>query len=473
MTAPPGDEDRRPHRTQLMALGLPLVLGGLSSTSAAFVDTVMMGHYGADSMAAVSGGAAVFEIFDAVVLASVTGHQILSARFAGLGEPAGIARSLRSSAWFCGGIALVLTVACMVGGGWMTGLITADNAHLKSIGEGYLLSISPTLLLLVPFSLLTAIFSAHKRIRPVLVATIAVNIVNLVLDIVLIFGLGGLPRLGAVGNGLATSIAWAVGVALLAVVAWRSGMPELQWWTPGPVLAQPDFVTSIPRLSIPAMLSMALDHISLAVFFAIIGGIGAIELAGARIAWDIILLLFGIGLAFAAAERILIGRALGTNHPEAIAELWRTAVRVTIVPALIIAFPLLFFPAAVTGLVTSFHAIQSAAEGAIRLTGICVPLMAWTLANISVLRAFGKTSWDMYGNLVSAICIQLPLAWLLGHVAHLGLTGCYLGVVSYWLTRAVMTEVLGRKLVAERLSLAAKADSPTSATAGVQGAIHE
>jgi multidrug resistance protein, MATE family len=469
MTALPADEDHRPHRTQLIALGLPLVLGGLSSTSAAFVDTVMMGHYGAASMAAVSGAAAVFEIFDAVVLASVTGHQILSARFAGLGEPAGIARSLRSSTWFCGGIALALTATCMVGGGWLTGLITAGNAQLKSIGAGYLLAISPTLLLLVPFSLLTAVFSAHKKIRPVLIATIAVNIVNLVLDLVLIFGFGGLPRLGAVGNGLATSIAWATGTAILAVVAWRSDIPELQWRRPDHAPAPPDFVTSIPRLSIPAILSMALDHISLAVFFAIIGGIGAIELAGARIAWDLILLLFGVGIAFSAAERILIGRALGSDHPEAIAELWRTAIRVTIAPALIIAFPLLFFPTAIAGLCTSFHAIQGASTTAIRLTGICVPLMAWTLANISVLRAFGKTSWDMYGNLVSAICLQLPLAWLLGDVAHLGLTGCYLAVVSYWLARAVLTEVLGRKLVAERLIAVPMAGLSSSLTAGGLG----
>jgi multidrug resistance protein, MATE family len=467
MTTRPVEEDIRPPRAQLIALGLPLLIGGLSSASAGFVDTVMMGHYGAASLAAVSAASAVFDIFSGVVLASVTGHQILSARFAGRGEPAGIVRSLRSSAWFCGGIALILTIASMVGGGWMTGLITGGNTHLESIGEHYLLARAPTLLLLVPFSLLTAVLSAHKKARPVMVAAIAVNIVNLVLDLVLIFGPGGLPRLGAVGNGLATTIAWAVGVTILVVAARRSGLPTLLRRQPDRAPAPPGFVTSVTRLSAPAILSTSLDYISMAVFFAIIGGIGSLALAGARIAFELILLLFGIGSAFAAAERILIGRSLGTGHPEVVPVLWRTGIRVTIIPALITAFPLLFFPAAVTGLFTSFPAIQGAAITAIRLTGICVPLIAWTLANVSVLRAFGKTSWDMYGNLATAICLQLPLAWLLGDVAHRGLTGCYLAVVSYWLARAVLTEVLARKLVAERVDAPSDAGSSSSARARV------
>jgi MATE family multidrug resistance protein len=430
----------------LAVLGVPLLIGGISSTSAGFVDIVMMGHYDAADLAAVSGGSAVFDIFSTIVLGSLTGHQILAARFAGRGDPAGIARSLRSSIWFSGGIALALAVLSMAGGGWLTGLLTGGSAQLSAIGAGYLMARAPTLLLLVPFTLLTAILGAYRRTRPIMLATITVNVVNLLLDVILIFGPGGLPRLGAVGNGLATTIAWTVGVVMLAVVALRSGMPAL---LRQPAVATPiDFVTSIVRLSAPAILSFGLDNASNAVFFAIVAGISANALAGGRIAFELIVMLFGVGAAFAAAERILIGRSLGRQRPEAVPDLWRAGIRVTIGPAFVIAFPLVVFPGAVAGVFTSFPAVQSVSSDAIRLAGVCVPLMAWTLANVSVLRAFGKTSWDMFGNLTSALCLQLPLAWLLGYVGHQGITGCFLAVVSYWLARAAVTELLAQRLVA-------------------------
>jgi Na+-driven multidrug efflux pump len=53
----------------------------------------------------------------------------------------------------------------------------------------------------------------------------------------------------------------------------------------------------------------------------------------------------------------------------------------------------------------------------------------------------------MLGNLGAALCLMLPLAWLLGDIAHEGITGCYLAIVSYWLSRAALTEWLGRRLV--------------------------
>jgi Na+-driven multidrug efflux pump len=199
-------------------------------------------------------------------------------------------------------------------------------------------------------------------------------------------------------------------------------------------------------LSGPAILSYGLDNISVAAFFAIIGGLGASALAGGRIAFEIILLLFGAGSAFLAAERILIGNALGGQRLNAVPLLWRTGIRTTIGPAFLIAFLMVGFPDAVAGLITPFPPERSAAADAIRLAGLSVPLMAWTLANVNVLRAFGKTGWDMYANLGAGFGLMLPLAWLLGDIGHGGLTGCFLAVVAYWLGRAVVTELMARRL---------------------------
>src|SRR5262245_7654702 len=137
----------------------------MSSSMAGVVDPAMMGRYGTDDLAAVSGASAIFDVLASVVLASVVGHQILAARFAGRDDPAGIRRSLRSSMAYCGGLAVVLTLVCLLAGGWLTGLVSDNHAQLRDIGAGYLVARGPTLLLLVPFTLLAAPFNAYTKPR--------------------------------------------------------------------------------------------------------------------------------------------------------------------------------------------------------------------------------------------------------------------------------------------------------------------
>lgn len=405
----------------------------------------MMGHYGAAELAGVSGASAVFDLFASIVLASVIGHQILAPRFAGRQDPAGVRESLRSSLMYCGGLTILLTSIVVVYGGWLSGLVTGANAELQHIAARYLVARAATLLLLVPFSLLAATFNAYKQPRFPMIAGIVANAVNLLLDWVLIYGRGGFPRLGEVGNGLATTASWVVGVGWLLVAARRFGLADLL--RQSGIRPTVDFTTSIPRLAWPAIVSNGLDYASVAIFFAIIGGIGEAALGGGRIAFEVILLLFAVGGSFAAAARILIGRSAGADRFDEVRVFWRTSQFMLLMPAVAIGSLLAAFPTSAARLFTSFEPVVGAAAEAMTLVAFCVPLMAWTLGNVSTLRALGQTSWDMYGNLVAALCIQLPLAWFLVQGAGLGIAGAYGGVVGYWLARATMTEVLARRLV--------------------------
>lgn len=443
MTATSAPVAAEPHRVaarQMVKLGIPLLIGAFSAAMAGIVDTAMMGRYGAAHLAAVSGGSAIFDIFSGIVLASAVGHQILSARFAGREDPAGIRRSLQASAWFCGGIAALLTVVCLAGGGFLMSLVSGGDAELEDLGSGYLGARAPTLIALVAYALLAAIFNAYQRPRLAMVAALVANAVNLVLDWALIYGPGPFPELGAIGNGLATTVSWLVAVGCLLVAARRFGLVAL---LRRPPLDEPvDFPTSVPRLGWPAIVSMALDYSSVAIFFAILGGIGEATLAGGRIAFEVLLLLFSVGGAFAAGGRILIGRSVGAGQIGQARTLWRTSQVVLLLPAVALGTALAVLAAPVARLFTSFPGVVDAAAGALPLVALCLPLMAWTLGNVSALRALGHTRWDMYGNLVAGIVVQLPLAWMLVHLADLGIVGAYLGVVGYWLARAGLTELL-------------------------------
>jgi putative MATE family efflux protein len=443
-----------------------MLIGAVSALLSGLIDTTMIGHYSAASLVGMAGATTVFDVFANMVLASAAGHQILAARFAGRGEPAGIWRSLRDSAWFCGALAVPATIACCCAGRWLTGLVVGPSAQLRHIGGGFLLACGPSLLFLVPFVLLTATCNAFKRPRFAMVAGIAINLVNLVLDWTLIYGAG----LGAVGSGLATTISWAAGVGCMAAAARRFRVLEPLRAPRAPVPKVP-FTTSVPRLAWPAIVSQGLDYASVAIFFAIVAGVGEDALGGGRVAFQLMVVLYGMMGAFGAAGRVLVGRAAGTGELQAARTLWRAGQQALLVLAVPVAILLVSTPRVLATLFTSFPPMLTSATPAIRIVGACLPLMAWTLGGVAAIRAFGKTRWDMYANLFGAVFVQLPVGWLLADVAGLGITGAFLGVVSYWAARGTAAEILARRAFrAEKASTPAGTDTGATAGAAPQAA---
>jgi Na+-driven multidrug efflux pump len=295
----------------------------------------------------------------------------------------------------------------------------------------------------VPYGLLIATFSAYKRPRYAMIAGIGVNVVNLGLDALLIYGPGPFPELGAVGNGLATTCATAAGVVFLVFAATRF-VPFRAIVTAGPAPAAP-FPTSAHKLAWPAVVSTAVDYTGLAVFFVVVGLAGPAALAGGRIGAELHVLVFGALSAFAAATRILTGRAVGAGDPEAARLHWRAGRRTVLVGVLPLTLLFVVAPGPLASVFTSSPETRDAAARAIVVVAVALPLMAWCLASVSLLRALGRTRWDMTANLAAVWLVQLPMAWLLAVPAGLGLTGAFLSLAGYWLVRAALCEVYARR----------------------------
>ena len=312
--------------------------------------------------------------------------------------------------------------------------------------------------------MISATINAYKRPRFTMLAAIVVNLINLGLDRLLIYGAGPVPRLGAVGSGIATSVSWAIGLLFIGLIAWRLRLIETVWRAaPAPRV---EFETSIPRLAWPAIASMGLDYLSTAVFFVIIAKVGANALGGGRIAFQVMVVTYGVLGAFSSGSRVLIGRSLGARDFPSARALWRTSLQLLAVIAVPVAALLLGLPGVIGSLFTSFAQFQHEAGEAIRMIGLCLPLMAWTLGDVSALRALGKTRWDMYGNMLASTCVQVPVSWLLADVLGLGIAGAFGGIIGYWLARGIASEVLVRHAMREVTSgqPAAAVTVPAAAT---------
>ncbi|WP_298182989.1 MATE family efflux transporter [Saccharomonospora sp.] len=430
----------------IAGLGLPFLVGVLSSSLDGVIDTAMMGRYGADDLAAVAGGSAIFDVFTTVAVATVVGHQILAARFAGRADGDGIRSSLRATALLSSAVVAPLFLACLLFGSELTAVVTSGSADaVPTIGGGYLAAVAVSLPLTVAFTAVTATFNAFTHARQPMIAGLIVAGSNIVLDWLLIHGWGPFPRLGATGNGLATSIAWLLGLAVLLTFARQKAL-----WTKlrGNAAENPaDFETSVVKLSVPAMVSTGVDYASTAVFFGIVGSVGAGSLGGGRIAFHVLVLVYGLGAAFGAATRILIGRAVGAGNTGDIRGTWQAGRVLLLVPAIVVAAALILLRDGIAAVFTGYAQVQAEIANALVVVGLIVPVVAWTLANLAVIRAFGKTKWDMYSNLIAATVVQLPIAWVMSVVLDLGVVGAFVGMAAYWVVRGVLVEVWAGRCV--------------------------
>lgn len=434
------DNTLKARLLRVARLGLPFVLGAVAIHLSGIVDTAMMGRYGETELAAVAGSAAVFDIFANFLLAAAVGYQILAARFIGADDPGSLRASLRSSLVLAGGLSLIFIAIIVTIPDTLVGLVL-DDAELRSIGAGYIVVRGPSLAAVVAFVLLASPLNSYERPGYAVGATLASTAVNLVLDFLLIYGFGPFPELGAVGNALSTTISWIVAVIYMLIAGATFGLPELL--RKQPRRTDYGFETSVVTLSWPAMVSSLLDYVSIAIFFAIVGAIGQAALGGARVAFELMVVVFAFLGAFSAASRILIGRSLGVGDAEASKSFWRVGQLAMLTPAIVVGIVFVAAPTPIASVFTRFEPVIADARTAIALVGLTLPIMALTLGSRSMLIATGRTRQNMYANLGPALLIQLPVSWLLVQ-AGLGMGGAFAGVVAYWIARFGLTEAFAR-----------------------------
>ncbi|WP_405948736.1 MATE family efflux transporter [Streptomyces prunicolor] len=434
----------RQQARPLLELALPAVLATSVSRAGDLISLALTGHYSSTALAGVAGAIVVVELALGVLLAGVTGYQVLCARHLGAGERPAAVRALHASLRPVGALAVLAALVLVFAARPLVALTVHDPAAVAA-GAAYLRARAPGLPLAVLSAVGTITLQAAKRTRLTLLTNCVAMPVNLLVSWALIYGIGPLPALGAAGNGLGVTLSLLCAGALQVVLLRRAGLWDwLGTWR----------TTSWDRqsarasweLAWPAMVSMAVDYLASFAFFAAIGLLSLTELAASRVVFQLVLLVFMLSNAFSGAAGVLMSRAAGGGCPDAVRDHWR-ANRVLVTGALTVAAGgLAVAVRPVLRLFTGDPAVVSAAVDATLLVAASLPLVAVTVSNTAALRALRNTRADMVANTVASWVVQLPLAWVAVRVGW-GLTGAFGGVLGYWVVRAAVTEWAVRQML--------------------------
>ena len=253
------------------------------------------------------------------------------------------------------------------------------------------------------------------------------NIINIILDPLLIFGIGPFPELGIMGAAVATSIGRGLAVIYQFYLLF-SGNHRIRLYFDS-LKVKFGVMLQILKISGGGILQNLIATSSWIFLIRIIAVSGPEALAGYTIAIRIIifLLLPAWGLSNAAAT--LVGQNLGAKKPDrAEKAVWVTGY-VNMVFMGIMGLILFIFPETWVGFFIEDTAVV--VNGVLALRIISTGFLFYALGMV-MMQGFNGSGDTVTPSKINFVCfwlIEIPLAWLLAVVLNMGLTGACIAIV--------------------------------------------
>lgn len=419
------------HMRALLVLGLPLVGGNLAQFAIHLTDTVMLGWYGVDELAAVTLAGSYFFVFFMLGSGFAMAVMPMVAALLAVGDETGIRRSARMGMW----LSVLFALACIPAMWWSDPILRAlgQGEALSAAGQDYLRiagwGLVPALLVMV----LQSYLAAQERTQVVLWITVVAAVMNALANYALIFGKWGLPELGLQGAAAASVFTQLVALAAAALYVARA----LPHHTLFQRLWRPDWeaLAKVFRLGVPIGLT-SLSEVSLfSVSALMMGWLGTLPLAAHGIAIKLASATFMVHLAFSSAATIRAGNAFGRGDREHLA---RGAAAALVLSLIVSALTIAVFLTLPEPLIAAFLEPDDPQRDAIVTIGIVLLALAALFQTVDglqvialgLLRGMQDTTVPMIIAAVSYVAVGMTASYVLGFVLEMGGVGVWLGLVA-------------------------------------------
>ena len=263
-------------------------------------------------------------------------------------------------------------------------------------------------------------------VRPVMVALLTANLVNIFCNWVFVFGNLGAPRLGAEGAAWATFVSRIYMLAVVATVIWTNDprLPQVSW--------KPDLkrIKELVFLGAPAAMQIGLETGVFAVVTVLIGKVGATALAGHQIALTTVCTTFMMPLGISSAAAVRVGHAIGRRDYEGMARAGWTAIGLGATVMSCSAIALLVFPHWIARLFTPETEVIAAGVVLLRIAAVFQLFDGLQGVATGALRGLGDTRTPMIYHFAGYWVIGLPIGWLLCFHYGLGAPGLWMGLCT-------------------------------------------
>jgi len=409
---------------KVLILASPAIVEMLLNTLVGVVDTIMVGRgIGAEGLAAINLANQI--VFPIVFIFSAfnVGTTAIVSRYIGAKAKSRANKIASQSCIINLVIGLILTALMYLYHQPLMALFNAEP-EVTAIAIDYLkVVIYSQFFMFISFSLSSSFRGAGDTVTPMAING-AINILNIIGNWLLIFGIGIFPELGIVGAAISTTLSRAIGAIVFLIIGFSGKMKiklVLRWFK-----LKLTIFKKLWRISWSAALEQLFMQSSYVVFNYLIIGLGTITYSAFNIIVRIESILFMPIFGFSIATTTLVGQYLGAKGKKNAIKSVNTATICGGVLAFIVGISFIIFPEKYIGIFIEEQSVIKTATLPLRLTAIQQIANSFFIIYSGAIRGAGDTLSIMVINIVRLWILLIPLTYLIINYTPYGLVGHYI-----------------------------------------------
>lgn len=418
-------------------LAIPMVATTLLQFSLNLVDTAVVGSFSTLELAGLAAGNSVYFFAFVVLQGLYYSLDMVFGELFGKKNLQGAVTALHAAIGSGLGLSIIMAILVAIAAYFFE--IFGSTPDIVAVTKPYLYVVAATIppsLILVQLQKFNQVFGNAMAI---VWLTVGVNIVNLILDIVLVFGIDGMiPAMGSLGAGYATLGCRLLAIAVAFGISFGFGEKLARSWqiTLDHSLASYGKLRSeamrMLKMGFPIALQLAAEIFMFSAATILATSFGDVLAAAHQIVLQVCSATFMIPLAIGSSTSMRVSTVLGSADAEtsdAIRSGW-IGIAMATVPMAITGVLLYMFPKLLLSPFSNDTAVIASAASILFLGALFQVFDGMQVGAAGALRGIGKVNRPLYGNLIGHYLVGLPLGVYTAYGLDLKVYGIWLGLAA-------------------------------------------
>lgn len=410
-----------PVLSSLTRLALPIMATSLVQMAYNLTDMLWIGRIGSNSVAAVGAAGMYMWLSNGVATLAKMGGQVNVGHTLGAGKPEVAAKYASSALQLTAFLGILYGLICLVFADPLIAFFKLNSPLVITDAKIYLQITCGLVLFSFLNQTFTGILTAVGNSRSSFIATAVGLVINIILDPILIFGIGPIPKLGVAGAAIATVFAQCV-VTLMFLYFASKDTVICQHIN---IRKRPEkkYLSSLVKIGLPtAIQSMMFTGISM-IIARLVAGYGDAAIAIQKVGSQIESISWMTADGFAASINSFIAQNHGANNRQRIKKGYMNAMGIVLIWGSLCTFLLIACPAPIFRAFIPEEAILPMGIDYLMILGVSQLFMSVEITTAGAFAGLGRTLPPSIIS-ISLTVLRIPLALILMQTA-LGLNGIW------------------------------------------------
>ncbi len=434
-----GSNAHMSDRKKLLRLSYPIYLESLLFSIIGSMDTLMLSKYSDMAVGAVG---VVNQLIFLIQIAGniiIAGTGILLAQYIGAKKSQKDIQNLTLSALFINlFLGMFISIAVVLLHPLILSLMNIDGEMLIFAKE-YILIIGSFLFLQLVSVTFSMFLRAHGRTKTTFKVSFLVNIVNVVLNYVLIYGKLGFPSMGVEGAAWATVISKTLGLIILGSIVYKIGFKHTSIHYTREALKK-----VLPRIlsyGAPAAGEQISYTLAKFIMMIFITNLGENAITAYSYSNTLVSFVYVFAVSLGQGTSIMVGWHIGARARNKANELTLFSARISFIVSMAFCTVLVLLRVPLLGILTDNQEIISLASTVLLFNFIVEAGRSQNLIFVNALRASGDVAFPFYMSVISMWSIGVLLSYVFTFPLALGLPGIWLALGLDEVFRAIFMRI--------------------------------